>query len=59
MKGRKVKRGVKEEGWEIKMCVCEPVCAHACRCVLTHGSPRAVCVCAVAPRIQAGVGCSH
>lgn len=35
------------------------VCAGACSCVLTHGSPGAVCVCAVALWIQVDVGSSH
>lgn len=51
VKGSKVKR------W--KMCVTLSVCAGACGCVLTHGSPGAVCVRAAAPQIQADVGSSQ
>lgn len=35
------------------------VCACACGCMLTHGSPGAVCVCAVAPQVGADVGSSQ
>lgn len=40
-----------------EMSVC--VCSSACRCVLTHGSPGAVCVRAVAPLVQAVAGSSR
>ena len=38
---------------------CLSVCSSACRCVLTHSSPGAVCVRAVAPLVQAVAGSSQ
>lgn len=61
VKGDKVKRAAKEIEWKFKkkMFGTLSVCVDACGCMLTHGSLGAVCVCAVAPQVQADVGSSQ
>lgn len=60
MKGGKVKRGAEDIGWEMikKNCVYS-VCVCLCMRMLTHGSPGAACVRAVALQVQADVGSSQ